>query len=101
MVRTFIGYKRLDNQKQLKILHKLYPLISDYQNFFQGVMRLKEKVRNGAHVIRRYSKAKTAYQRVLEHPDIPDKVKQKLKERYLTLNPKRLLEEIAELVRKL
>lgn len=101
VVRTFIGYKRLDNQKQLKILHKLYPLISDYQNFFQGVMRLKEKVRNGAHVTRRYSKAKTAYQRVLEHPDIPDEVKQKLRERYLTLNPEKLLEEITELARKL
>lgn len=101
VVRTFIGYKRLDNQKQLKILDKLYPLISDYQNFFQGVMRLKEKMRDGAHVTRRYSKAKTAYQRVVEHPDIPDEVKQKLRERYLTLNPKRLLKEIAELVRKL
>lgn len=101
VVRVYVGYKRLDNQKQLKILNQLYGKLSDYQNFFQSVMRLKEKIRNGAHVTRRYGKAKTAYQRVLEHPDIPDEVKKKLKQRYLTLNPKKLLEEITELAGKL
>lgn len=101
VVRVYVGYKRLDTDRQLKILHKLYRKLSDYQNFFQSVMRMKEKIRDGAHVTRRYGQAKTAYQRVLESPDISDEVKQNLKERYLTLNPKRLLEEIIELARKL
>lgn len=101
VVRVYVGYKRLDTQRQLKLLNQLYDKLSDYQNFFQGIMRMKEKIRNGAHVTRRYGKAKTAYQRVLEHPDIPDEVKEELKKRYLTLNPKKLLEEIIELARKL
>lgn len=101
VVRVYVGYKRLDTQRQLKILNVLYRKLSDYQNFFQAVLRMKEKIRNGAHVTRRYSKAKTAYQRVLEHPDIPDAVKEKLKKRYLTINPKKLLEEITALARKL
>ena len=100
VVRTFVGYKRLDTEKQLGLLNQLYLKLSDYQNFFQSVMRLKEKVRNGAHVTRRYSKAKTAYQRSLESPDISDKVKEKLKTRFLNLNPRRLLLEINALARK-
>jgi hypothetical protein len=101
VVRTYAGYKRFDTPRQLKMLNQLYDRLSDYQNFFQPVMRMKEKVRNGAHVTRRYSKAKTAYQRVLEHPDIPERVKEKLKQRYLTLNPKKLLEEILDLAGRL
>lgn len=100
VVRTFVGYKRLDSWKQLELLNKLYLKLSDYQNFFQSVMRLKEKVRNGAHVTRRYGKAKTAHQRVLESPDIPEEVKLQLTERFLDLNPRKLLLEINVLAKK-
>lgn len=100
VVRTFVGYKRLDTLNQLKILNQLYLKLSDYQNFFQSVMRLREKIRNGAHVTRRYSKAKTAYQRVLESLDISDEVKEKLRERFLNINPRRILLEINALARK-
>lgn len=100
VVRNFVGYKRLDTWDKLKLLNQLYLKLSDYQNFFQSVMRLKEKVRNGAHVTRKYGKAKTAYHRVLESPDISDEVKQQLTERFLNLNPRRLLLEINALARK-
>ena len=101
VVRRFAGYNRLDTEKQLLILNELYLKLSDYQNFFQPVMRLKEKIRDGAHVSRKYTKAKTAYQRVLDSPDIPEEVKQKLKERFLTLNPQKLIKEITGLGKKL
>ena len=101
VVRRFVGYQRLDTYKQLRILNGLYDLLSDYQNFFQSVMRLKEKVRNGTRLTRRYDKAKTAYQRVLDCPEIKPEVKEKLKKRFLKLNPKRLLLEITRLGRKL
>jgi len=64
-------------------------------------MRLREKVRNGTRLTRRYDKPKTAYQRVLESPDISLEVKDKLRKRFLTLNPKRLLLEITRLGRNL
>ena len=101
VVRRFVGYQRLDTYPQLKNLNHLYDLLSDYQNFFQPVMRLREKVRNGTRLTRRYDKPKTAYQRVLESSDIDPKVKEKLKQRFLTLNPKRLLLEITRLGRNL
>lgn len=101
VVRRFVGYSRLDTGEQLTILNELYLKLSDYQNFFQPVMRLKEKIRDGAHVSRKYAKPKTAYQRVLESPDISDEVKQNLKGRFLTLNPLKLLREITGLGKKL
>lgn len=101
VVRRFVGYQRLDSYRQLKILNDLYILLSDYQNFFQPVMRLKEKVRNGTRLTRRYDKPQTAYQRLLQYPETPDDVKEKLKKRFLKLNPKRLLLDITRLGRKL
>jgi hypothetical protein len=101
VVRRFVGYQRLDSEEQLAILNELYLKLSDYQNFFQPVMRLKEKIRDGAHVKRIYTKAKTAYQRVLDSPDIPEGVKQKVTARFLTLNPQKLIKEITGLGKKL
>lgn len=101
VVRRFVGYQRLDTYKQLWILNQLYNLLSDYQNFFQPVMRLKEKVRNGTRLTRRYDKPKTAYQRVLEYPGTSKEVKKKLRKRFLKLNPKRLLLDITRLGRRL
>ena len=64
-------------------------------------MRLKTKVRDGARVTRKYDAPLTAYQRVLKRKDIPKETKQKLRERYKKLNPKKLLLEITNLGKKL
>ena len=101
VVRRFVGYQRLDTQKQLEMVNRIYQLLSDYQNFFQPVMRLKTKVRDGARVTRAYDKPLTAYQRVLKRKDIPKETKQKLRKRYIKLNPKKLLLEITNLRKKL
>ncbi len=101
VVRRFVGYQRLDTEKQLETVNKLYRLLSDYQNFFQPVMRLKTKVRDGARVTRKYDTPLTGYQRVLKRRDIPRETKQKLRERYKKLNPKKLLLEITKLGKKL
>ena len=101
VVRRFVGYQRLDTQGQLETLNKLYMLLSDYQNFFQPVMRLRTKVRDGARVKRKYHTPLTAYQRVLKRKDISKETKQKLRIRYKNLNPKRLLLEITGLGKKL
>lgn len=101
VVRRFVGYQRLETKTQLTTLNQLYQLLSDYQNFFQSIMKLREKVRDGARVTRKYHKAETAYQRVLKRKDIPNKIKQQLTERFLKLNPKKLILEITKLGGKL
>lgn len=101
VVRRFAGYQRMDTEEQLKLLNQLYELLSDYQNFFQPVMRLKTKVRDGAKVTRKYDKPLTAYQRLLKRKDISKETKKKLRERYKKLNPKRLLLKITNLGKNL
>lgn len=101
VVRRFVGYARIEEPWQVRLLNQLYEKLSDYQNFFQPVMRLKEKVRRGTRLTRRYDQPKTAYQRILEDPTIDDVVKKRLRARFRRLNPKTLLLEITALGRKL
>jgi hypothetical protein len=44
LVRAYVGYQRLDTVAQTKLLNQLYDLLWLYHNFFQPVMRLKEKI---------------------------------------------------------
>lgn len=100
-VRKIIGYKRLETEQQLVILNKIYQLLSDYHNFFIPTMKLEGKQQIGSKVRRVYGKPKTPYQRVREHPDIPEETKLQLREKYQTLDPVRLQETIDKLVGKL
>lgn len=100
-VRKIIGYKRLETEKQLETLNQIYKLLSDYLNFFIPTLKLVRKEHLGSKVKRIYDKPKTPYQRVLEHPNIDENTKLKLKSKYLTLNPAALLREINKLVNQL
>lgn len=101
VVRKYLGYRRYDTQKQLEIINQICNLVSLYHNFFQPVMKLKEKIRIGSRARRKYDKVKTPYQRVLESEFIKKEVKEKLKQKYQTLNPKQLLKQIINLTNQL
>jgi len=101
VVRRYTGYKRFETQEQVDLLNKLYSVLRLYFNFFQATLKLERKERIGGHVKRIYPKAKTPYQRVLEHPDIPEKNKEALRKMYQTINPKKLLSEIETLTDQL
>ncbi|MFB6181329.1 MAG: hypothetical protein ABEJ24_00325 [Candidatus Magasanikbacteria bacterium] len=47
------------------------------------------------------NQAKTSYQRVQEHSQIDQKVKNKLKEKFKQLNPKQLKENIDKMIKKI
>jgi len=86
IVRHIAGYYRYDTPEQLELLRRLYRVGRLYVNFFLPVMKLKEKVRHGSKVTRRYDEPQTPYKRVLAHPQIPDQVKIKLTRQYESLN---------------
>jgi len=86
LVRRTVGYYRYDTAKQLHLLHALYARLRLYSNFFLPVMKLKEKVRDGSKLTRRYDTPTTPYRRVLEHPQIPQQSKDALRAQYATLN---------------
>lgn len=101
VVRRYTGYKRFETQEQVNLLNNLYGQLRLYFNFFQATLKLERKERIGGKVKRIYPKAKTPYQRVLEHKDIPEKNKEKLREQYKTLNPAKLLRTIQEITDQL
>lgn len=86
VVRRAVGYYRYDRPQQLALLESLYGVLRLYTNFFQPVMKLKEKLRIGSRLTRRYDSPKTPYKRLLEHPLLPQAVKDALTHQYNTLN---------------
>jgi hypothetical protein len=101
VVRRAVGYQRFDTDQQLQLLEQLYERLELYINFFQPSMKLKSKERCGARVTKKYDRARTPYQRVLESSFINEHIKRQLRQRYESLNPAQLKRQIEQLQAKL
>lgn len=97
VVRRNVGYLRHDTEEELAVLNELYIYLDDYVNFFQPVLKLALKTRDGSRVTKRYDRAKTPFRRVLESSDIDDKIKARLRRKYDRLNPADLKRKITRL----
>jgi len=97
-VRKVFGYKRRETEKEMEIMNDLYRNeLRLYKNFFMPNMKLISKKRVGKHqekISKKYDKAKTPYQRVLECKDVSKEIKTRLKEQYNKLNPAELKRNI-------
>jgi len=93
-VRQNVGYDRYEGPAACAALNALYEPLRLYLNFFQPVMVLVEKIRDGAKVTKRYDVAQTPYQRILAAPEVPEAAKERLRKLYPTLNPAALLRQI-------
>lgn len=67
VVRRLVGYARFERHALVR-LQAVYAAAEEAVNFLQPVLKLREKVRDGARVIRRYDAARTPYRRLLDHP---------------------------------
>ena len=96
-VRGILGHLRYDTDKELEAMNSLYRgEWRLYKNFFQPVMKLKEKIREKGKVHRRYEVPKTPYHRLIESAHIPEGTKQELTQLYRSLNPAHLKRKIDE-----
>ena len=100
-IRHVVGYTRFDDPRHVSILNELYDVLEKYINFFVPSMVCVKKERIGSRMIRRYDTAQTAYQRVLAHPVIDADVKEKLRQKYVTLNPLILRQKCDQILGKL
>ncbi len=101
-VRNFLGHLRYDTPEEVAIINDLYRNeLRLYKNFFQPVMKLKEKIRDKGKIHRKYDTPKTPYQRVMESDRIPQTRKNELKALYLSLNPAQLKRGIEMKLKKL
>ncbi|MBM3282974.1 transposase family protein [Candidatus Gottesmanbacteria bacterium] len=101
VVRRFLGYARYDTDIQLRIIKEILKLVELYVNFFQPVMRLKEKQRIGSHLKKKYDTAKTPYQKLVLSGILKEGKKQRLQNLYNSLNPLDLKRKINRLTEKL
>ena len=101
VLRRFVGYKRYETEKQLKIIQEMLKLVEAYVNFFQPSMKLIEKHRNGAKVKKKYDTAKTPYKRLKESGVLKSEKEKELDRIYRSLNPMDLRRQILKLQTKL
>lgn len=94
VVRQQVGYGRHDTPEELQALGALYRVLRLYVNFFQPQMKLVEKTRRGAKVVKRYDRPRTPYRRVLDSPHVDGAAKGALRAIYLGLNPAQLKRDL-------
>lgn len=101
VVRRYVGDLRYDTPEQVARLNQLYEVLHLYTNFFLPVVKLKEKVRHGNKVTKKYDAPQTPYQRVLVSPEVAPKIKAKLRAQYAQLDVVALHQQIERLVKQL
>lgn len=90
-IKKKFGYLRYDTPEELQVINDLCENeLRLYMNFFQPVMKLKEKIRVGGKIHRKYDFPKTPYQRLMESGQIAEEKKEELRTCYLSLNPAQL-----------
>jgi hypothetical protein len=100
-VRQEVGYYRYDTPQQLDLLNRLYAVRHFYTNFFLPTMRLKEKIRVGSKVRRKYDVPKTPYARVLTSEHVEHQYKAHMRETYSLLDLVDLRTQLNDLRRQL
>lgn len=101
-IRQVIGYLRYDTEEEMSVINDIYRNeLRLYKNFFQPTFKLKEKIRDGGKIRRKYEIAKTPYRRIMESSQIKEEEKNKLKEVYESLNPAELKRNLDKKLRNL
>jgi len=101
IVRKFLGYRRFDLIEEVEMINQIYHLINLYTNHFIANRKTLEKYKIGSKYKRKLDKAKTPFQRVLEHPKIPKNLKDNLIKEHKKLNPLTLKRKIDKLINEL
>ncbi len=101
-VRHLFGYGRFDDSRLVDMMNDLYQNEwSLYQNHFMPTQKLLEKIKVNSKYKRKYSKAKTAYERLLESSDVNEEIKINKALLHQTLNPFELKKSIEHKLKKI
>jgi hypothetical protein len=103
LVRAYLGHDRLDSVGQALAVNRLYDKMWLYYNFFQPVLRIREKTLLEAegqrpHVKRRYDTAQTPFERLCAAGSLSTEQRQPLEQWRDRTNPRRLRQEIYTLI---
>ncbi len=88
VIRRHVGYIRLDCVEAVDALNAFYDVMTPYLMHFVAIRRTEKKEKVGSKYLRYYEKkAKTPYQRILDHPAMDEGLKTKLRAEHEKLNP--------------
>lgn len=94
VVRRLVGYERFSSKQAYEKLNEIYDLLRLYCNFFQPVLKLVAKSRQGSKVHKDYDTAQTPYRRVLASGALAQEEQDRLERIYQSLNPAKLRSQI-------
>lgn len=60
-MRELVGYYRYDTAGELDLLNQIWELDDAFANYFLPSLKLKEKHRDGAKVVKKYHQAATPH----------------------------------------
>lgn len=100
--RQLLGYGRLEDPLLVEPINELYrqawgPLM----NFFLPGLKLAEKWRERSHWRKRYQPAQTAYQRLMQSPQVPRKTRRELPDRFESLDPFALKQDVEKRLKQI
>ena len=101
-VRELFGYTRVDEAKIIEKMNDIY--INDWQdlqNYFVPSAKTESKIRIGSKIKRKMALPKTAFDRVLENPNVSETVKGRLSEAKMGISPWVLRSEMRKKLKKL
>jgi len=101
VIRRKVGYQRYSTKAAYETLEELYTVLRLYLNFFQPVLKLEAKSRQGARIRKVYDEAQTPYARLLKSGALAEDKKRELAGIYNALNPVALLKQIDQALKQL
>jgi hypothetical protein len=101
VVRRLVGYERYSSKQAYEKLNELYDLLRLYCNFFQPVLKLVAKSRQGSKVHKKYDTAQTPYRRVLAAGALAQEEQDRLARIHQHLNPIKLRSQIEKALEEL
>jgi hypothetical protein len=100
--RQLLGYGRLENPQLVEPISALYREVwAPWQNFFLPCLKLAQKWRQGSHWRKRYELPRTAYERLCAPGILPVKTRRRLRERYASLDPFDLKDQVEKRLRQI
>jgi hypothetical protein len=100
--RQLLGCGRLEDPELVGPISALYREVwAPWQNFFLPCLKLEQKWRQGSHWHKRYEVPKTAYDRLCAPGMLPLKQRRQLRERYTSLDPFALKDELEKKLKQI
>jgi transposase InsO family protein len=101
VVRTYIGYDRLEGLEEQALLAAIYRSLAPMLNFFMPTQKLKSKTRIGSKEVKVYDEPKSPFQRLMDSTEVTEQIKDFLLKQISLYNPVELQHNVNKAILRL